>query len=266
MVDFFNTRNIPPITTIDDLNYVLTFTQQAFSFSCLCISARFDEVIQKKCSDIGSRSSLSVHFRVRKNNAGTWNATVQRRNTDFLGPPSARLALPQNSMLKCLLCLMALFSSFSSCYCYFAHFKTILSADIVLERLSEELMSSHWKLFLSPCHKVWAHSGMALWFISLTTSADSVQTPREIQALPSPVPGKVDCRSQSLKVEEVEEEEGEEESFFFYKTLGCTWIQSIGKCCFIIDFAKCHGQVRKLFDFQNNGEPYGRNRVINLLY
>lgn len=80
------------------------------------------------------------------------------------------------------------------------------------------MMSSHWKLFLFPCHKVWAHFGMALWFISLTSSAGSAQTPREIQALPPLVPGKVDFRSPFLKKKQGEEEAGS----LFSKTLGHT--------------------------------------------
>lgn len=64
------------------------------------------------------------------------------------------LGLPQNSKLKCSVLSNGPIFPFSSCYCYFAQFKAILSADIVFRRLSEKLMSSHWKLFLSPCHKV----------------------------------------------------------------------------------------------------------------
>lgn len=121
--------------------------------------------------------------------------------------------------LKCgALCNGPIFS-FSSCYCYFANFKpfcrvTFSFRDSV-QKKKKKMMSSHWKLFLFPCHKVWAHFGMALWFISLTSSAGSAQTPREIQALPPLVPGKVDFRSPSLKKKT-------RRRSWFSKTLGYT--------------------------------------------
>lgn len=62
------------------------------------------------------------------------------------------------------------------------------------------------------------------------TSADSAQTPREIKAFPSPVPGKVDfAHLFSRKKRKTSEKPGPK-----LKMLAVHWVQCPGKCCFFI--------------------------------
>lgn len=123
----------------------------------------------------------------------------------------------------------------------------------------KKMMSSHWKLFLFPCHKVWAHFGMALWFISLTSSAGSAQTPREIQALPPCVPGKVDFRSPSLK----KKKKKKKLVLYSLKLLAAQWVPCPGKYCFIIELQSQDGE---LVNSQNSEEQFGYGNIVNLLH